>query len=72
MPQPECGELSIVAEIGPSCGEWSASARSKTTVTGGSDFHGLTKPDIDVGIGKGSLHVPDHLLPKLKEAVARL
>ena len=39
-------------------------------VTGGSDFHGLTKPDIEVGTGKGSLHVPDHLLPKLKDAVA--
>jgi len=41
-------------------------------VTGGSDFHGLTKPDIEVGTGKGSLHVPDHLLPKLKDAVAAL
>ncbi|ULA62838.1 MAG: POLIIIAc domain-containing protein [Nitrospira sp.] len=41
-------------------------------VTGGSDFHGMTKPDIDVGIGKGSLHVPDHLLPKLKDALAKL
>ena len=41
-------------------------------VTGGSDFHGLTKPDIEVGTGKGSLHVPDHLLPKLKDAVAKL
>ncbi|MCS6292877.1 MAG: PHP domain-containing protein [Nitrospira sp.] len=41
-------------------------------VTGGSDFHGMTKPDIEVGIGKGSLHVPDHLLPKLKDAIARL
>jgi len=40
-------------------------------VTGGSDFHGMTKPDIEVGIGKGSLHVPDHLLPKLKDAVAK-
>lgn len=40
-------------------------------VTGGSDFHGLTKPDIEVGTGKGSLHVPDHLLPKLKDAIAR-
>ncbi|MEK7761086.1 MAG: PHP domain-containing protein, partial [Nitrospirota bacterium] len=38
-------------------------------VTGGSDFHGMTKPDVEVGIGKGSLHVPDHLLPKLKDAV---
>ncbi len=41
-------------------------------VTGGSDFHGLTKPDIEVGIGKGTLHVPDSLLPKLKDAAARL
>jgi predicted metal-dependent phosphoesterase TrpH len=37
-------------------------------VTGGSDFHGVTKPDIDVGIGRGTLHVPDSLLPKLKQA----
>ncbi len=41
-------------------------------VTGGSDFHGLTKPDIEVGIGKGSLHIPTSLLPKMKEAAARL
>ena len=40
-------------------------------VTGGSDFHGLTKPDIEVGIGKGSLHVPDSLLDKMKTAAAR-
>ena len=40
-------------------------------VTGGSDFHGLTKPDIGVGIGKGSLHVPDSLLDKMKSAAAR-
>ncbi|MDH4083562.1 MAG: PHP domain-containing protein [Nitrospira sp.] len=40
-------------------------------VTGGSDFHGLTKPDIEVGIGKGSLHIPTSLLPKMKDLVAR-
>lgn len=39
--------------------------------TGGSDFHGLTKPDIEVGIGKGTLHVASSLLPKLKEAAGR-
>lgn len=39
-------------------------------VTGGSDFHGLTKPDIEVGIGKGSLHIPATLLPKMKEKAA--
>ncbi|MDF0673051.1 MAG: PHP domain-containing protein [Nitrospira sp.] len=41
-------------------------------VTGGSDFHGLTKPDIGVGIGKGTLHIPPSLLPKMKEATGRL
>jgi len=40
-------------------------------VTGGSDFHGLTKPDIEVGIGKGSLHVPDSLLDTMKTAAAQ-
>jgi 3',5'-nucleoside bisphosphate phosphatase len=40
-------------------------------VTGGSDFHGLTKPDIDVGVGKGTLHVPGSLLDKLRETAAR-
>ncbi len=41
-------------------------------VTGGSDFHGLTKPDIEVGIGKGTLHIPTSLLPKMKAAAGRL
>ncbi|MBX3301973.1 MAG: PHP domain-containing protein [Nitrospira sp.] len=40
-------------------------------VTGGSDFHGLTKPDIEVGIGKGSLHIPTVLLSKMKEKAAQ-
>lgn len=40
-------------------------------VTGGSDFHGLTKPDIEVGIGRGGLKVPDKLLAPLKQAAAQ-
>ena len=40
-------------------------------VTGGSDFHGLTKPDIEVGAGRGSLKVPEQLLAPLKVAAAR-
>ena len=37
--------------------------------TGGSDFHGTNKPDIDIGIGtgRGPLYVPDHLLDELLE-----
>jgi predicted metal-dependent phosphoesterase TrpH len=41
-------------------------------VTGGSDFHGLTKPDIAVGTGRGGLSVSSKLLAPLQEAVARL
>jgi len=39
-------------------------------VTGGSDFHGVTKPDIDVGVGRGELSVPAKLLEPLKRAAA--
>lgn len=35
-------------------------------ITGGSDFHGSNKPDIDLGVGKGKLNVPDELLDALK------
>jgi hypothetical protein len=37
-------------------------------VTGGSDFHGITKPDIEVGIGTGGLSVPGTLLEPLRKA----
>ena len=37
-------------------------------VTGGSDFHGLTKPDIEVGTGRGDLKVSEKLLAPLKKA----
>jgi len=46
--------------------------RLNLLVTGGSDFHGLTKPDIDVGIGRGGLKVNPRLLAPLKDAAARL
>ena len=35
--------------------------------TGGSDFHGAHKPDIDLGIGRGNLQVPLKLLEALRE-----
>lgn len=36
-------------------------------ITGGADFHGATKPYIDLGVGKGNLRVPETLLKPLKE-----
>lgn len=39
--------------------------------TGGSDFHGKHKPQIDLGIGRGSLHVPYALLEELRRRKKR-
>lgn len=36
--------------------------------TGGSDFHGATKPDLSVGTGTGDLKVPDRVLDQLEAA----
>ncbi len=50
-------------------GEYLALARQLDLLpTGGSDFHGATKPDIDVGVGRGDLKVPVQLLDPLREA----
>ena len=40
--------------------------------SGGSDFHGAPKPDVRLGRGFGSLHVPDSLLAPIEEAAARI
>jgi len=48
----------------------SISARLGLIPTGGSDFHGLTKPDIEVGYGRGDLKVHPRLLDPLKTIAA--
>jgi predicted metal-dependent phosphoesterase TrpH len=35
--------------------------------TGGSDFHGAFKPDLQVGSGRGDLDVPDWVLDELMD-----
>lgn len=40
--------------------------RHDLVVTGGSDYHGLYKPDLQVGIGRGDLAVPDGALDRLE------
>ena len=37
--------------------------------SGGSDFHGSNKPDIQLGIGRGNLFVPHEWADKLKECI---
>jgi len=46
--------------------------RQGLVVTGGSDFHGAGKPDIQLGRGMGNMHVPYHLLVGLRAARERL
>ena len=45
--------------------------RLELLVTGGSDYHGVTKPDIEVGYGRGDLKVNPRLLEPLKAAADR-
>ena len=39
--------------------------RHGLVATGGSDHHGTYKPDLQVGIGRGDLEVPDETLEEL-------
>ena len=39
-------------------------------ITGGSDFHGKSKPDIHLGTGKGDLYIPYDFLEALKKQLA--
>jgi predicted metal-dependent phosphoesterase TrpH len=48
----------------------SLAKRLDLLVTGGSDFHGVTKPDISVGTGRGDLTVSEALLEPLKKAAS--
>lgn len=38
------------------------SKKHNLLMSGGSDYHGANKPDIELGIGKGSLNIPDSIL----------
>lgn len=39
-------------------------------ITGGSDFHGANKPELDLGVGRGNLHVPETLLDELEKRLS--
>ena len=47
-------------------------ARTGLAVTGGSDYHGSFKPDLEVGTGLGDLAVPDEVLDALAARRPRL
>ena len=49
--------------------EWLSSLANEMGLlkSGGSDYHGINKPDIKLGSGKGNLIVPYSFLETLKE-----
>lgn len=44
------------------------SSKYDLLLSGGSDFHGANKPNLDLGCGYGKLFVPEDLLPRIKAA----
>ena len=36
--------------------------RNDLLISGGSDYHGKSKKDIELGIGKGNLEIPDEII----------
>lgn len=55
--QNESGRLRMLAE------------KHNLAITGGSDFHGAAKPDIQIGCGRGGLQVPAYYLDTIKLAM---
>lgn len=45
----------------------SLAAKHGLAISGGSDFHGVVKPNIQMGIGRGGMKVPEELLETIKE-----
>lgn len=43
--------------------------KNNLLISGGSDFHGSTKPDTELGTGKGDLNIPDQVFLNLKNAL---
>ena len=38
-------------------------------ISGGSDFHGKIKPDVDIGVGYGNMQIPDNIIDSWKNNV---
>ena len=57
---------------------WQDTARLQTSArlsglipTGGSDFHGSSKPDVEIGTGRGNLKIQERVLDAIKEDYAQ-
>jgi len=47
-------------------------AKFSLLATGGTDFHGDNKPEIELGVGRGNLIIPYYLVERMKERVESL
>ena len=66
-------------EVWHSSQSWQDTARLQTIArltgllpTGGSDFHGSSKPDVEIGTGRGNLKIAERVLDAVKEDYAQL
>ena len=41
-------------------------------ISGGSDFHGTIRPDVDIGIGHGNMQIPNEILDSWKNKIRYL
>ena len=69
-----CGLAGLEAVYGryePSMRAWYAALASRhgLVATGGSDYHGTYKPDLQVGVGTGDLDVDDLVLARLRARI---
>lgn len=39
-------------------------------ISGGTDYHGLNKPELSLGSGKGNMHIPESLLIQMKASIS--
>ena len=65
-------------EVWHSSQSWQDTARLQTIArlsglipTGGSDFHGSSKPDVEIGTGRGNLKIQERVLDAIKEDYAQ-
>ena len=46
--------------------EWSLAQKYGLCISGGSDFHGSSKPGLEMATGYGKLYIPETILDDLK------
>ena len=56
-------ELNVITQHSHLCSE------RNLFISGGSDFHGKIKPDVDIGVGYGDMQIPDNIINNWKNNI---